>query len=114
LPAVLLGTLDEGLYVLRFKELYELVLRQRLVSVLSNLFPKLFHNATNLRSVRGLFGEFQADLRRLSCHKLVNVHALECYSVAEASAVQGRTSRSPIGSLHLRRSGPGQVRSLPL
>src|SRR6186713_292301 len=47
LPAVLLGTLDEGLHVLRFKELYELVLRQRPVSVLSNLF----HDATNLRSV---------------------------------------------------------------
>ena len=37
LAAVLLGAFHERLHVLRFEELYELVLRQRLVSVLS--FP---------------------------------------------------------------------------
>ncbi len=35
LASVLLGALDERLHVLRFEELYELVLRQRPVSVLS-------------------------------------------------------------------------------
>jgi hypothetical protein len=88
---VLLGTLDEGLYVLRFKELYELVLRQRSVSVLSNLI----HECDKLTECMTVFWLFPADPRLHSCHKLVNVHALECYSVAEASAVHGRTSRSP-------------------
>ena len=51
LPAVLLGTLDEGLYVLRFKEFYELVLRQRPVSVLSNLVPSECDKLTECMTV---------------------------------------------------------------
>jgi hypothetical protein len=67
LASVLLGALHERLHVLRFKEFHELVLRQRSVSVLSNLdlqCDKLTESTTVFRLFPGLTGLGQ-------CHKLV-------------------------------------------
>ena len=56
LAAVLLGALDERLHVLRFEEFDELVLRQRPVSVLSNL-------ALRVRQTYGVYDGFSAISR---------------------------------------------------
>ena len=68
LASVLLGALDERLHVLGFEEFDELVLRQRPVSVLSNLVRRV-------RQTYGVYGGFLAISRvihlRRQCHKLV-------------------------------------------
>ena len=67
LASVLLGALHERLHVLRFEEFDELVLRQRPVSVLSNLAlqcDKLTESTT-------VFGLFPGLTRLGQCHKLV-------------------------------------------
>ena len=51
LASVLLGALHERLHVLRFKEFHELVLRQRRVSVLSNL-------AVRVRQTYAVYADF--------------------------------------------------------
>ena len=81
----LFRALHERLHVLRFKEFHELVLRQRRVSVLSNLAllcDKLTQSTT-------VFGLIPGVTRLGQCHKLVNVRAPLQYSVADAQRFMG-------------------------
>ena len=64
------------------------------VNVLFQSFRISTRSATNSRSLRRIFGDFQLNPLRRQCHKLINARAVSWYSVAGAPAVRNRGERN--------------------